>query len=310
MGTNYGLMDGQDATAQIKTPEIQGAPGFGAAVGTVAIQSTGNRNNYWQLSLQNTNTGTSASSDFVITCDTGSDSTDYADFGINNSNGATTPFTAAKAAYYYTTTNELDLGALGTTGKINFWGTGTTAAPAQIAQMVGVASAVDYITLTPSAAGTPGQCVIGVAGTDANINIQISPKGNGSPRVGAWGLAHAIYNFAVDGGADTLITPAVNSTIPANAVLVACTINSTTAVTSGGSATLAIGVAGTGGAANSLLAATGKASFSANAVLNGAVTFAAPLKLTGAGGITVTPAVATITAGVVEIWVQYYIASA
>lgn len=122
-------------------------------------------------------------------------------------------------------------------------------------------------------------------------------------------VAHAQYNFAVDGGADTAITPAVNSTIPANAVIVATTINVTTAVLSAGAATVGVGTGATGGTGTSFLAQTAKASLSLNALLPGAVTFAAPLKVTTAGQITITPAVATLTAGVIEIWVQYYIAA-
>lgn len=121
--------------------------------------------------------------------------------------------------------------------------------------------------------------------------------------------AHAIYSFAVDGGSVATITPANNASIPANAVLVSETINSTTAVTSGGSATVAVGLSNTGGSTTSILAATAKASFSSNAVLNGAATFAAPLKVTGAGNITLTVATAALTAGVIEVWVQYYVAA-
>lgn len=121
--------------------------------------------------------------------------------------------------------------------------------------------------------------------------------------------AHAVYSFAVDGGAIATITPAANASIPANAILVSATINSTTAVTSAGSATVAVGVSNTGGSTNSLLAATAKSSFSSNAVLNGATTFTPPLKVTSVGNITLTVATAALTAGVVEVWVQYYVAA-
>lgn len=120
---------------------------------------------------------------------------------------------------------------------------------------------------------------------------------------------HAKYDFSVDGGAVSTITPATNCTIPTNAVIVSSTINSTTAVTSGGAATIAVGTAATGGATTSFLAATGKASFTSNALLAGAVTYAAPLKVTGAGAITLTVATAALTAGVIEVWVQYYVAN-
>jgi len=88
------------------------------------------------------------------------------------------------------------------------------------------------------------------------------------------------------------------------------TINVTTAVTSSGSATVAVGLAGTGGSTTSLLAATGKSSLSSNACLNGAATFAAPKKVTGAGGITFTIATAALTAGIIEVFVFYWVAAA
>jgi hypothetical protein len=46
---------------------------------------TANVNNYTQVTLQNLNTGADATADFVITADNGSDTVNYADFGIINS---------------------------------------------------------------------------------------------------------------------------------------------------------------------------------------------------------------------------------
>jgi hypothetical protein len=41
------------------------------------------------------------------------------------------------------------------------------------------ASAVDYLTVKPGAAGTPGTVTIGAAGSDTDVNIAITPKGAG-----------------------------------------------------------------------------------------------------------------------------------
>ena len=46
---------------------------------------TANINNYTQLTLQNLNTGSDATSDYVITADNGNDTVNYSDFGIINS---------------------------------------------------------------------------------------------------------------------------------------------------------------------------------------------------------------------------------
>ncbi len=122
-------------------------------------------------------------------------------------------------------------------------------------------------------------------------------------------VAKALYSFAVDGGAVSTITPNGTVKLPANAVIVAATVNSTTAVTSGGAATVSIGTSA-GSAADSILGATGKASLSANAILNGVPVFATPVKLSAAGNITFTVGTAALTAGVIEVVVYYYVALA
>jgi hypothetical protein len=125
--------------------------------------------------------------------------------------------------------------------------------------------------------------------------------------IGMLQVAHAIYSFVVDGGAVGAITPASNSTIPANAILVAATINPTTAVTSAGSATAEVGTAA-GSSATSILGSTAKASLTIDALINGACTFAAPVKMSAAGQIQITVGTAALTAGVIEIFVFYVLA--
>lgn len=118
-------------------------------------------------------------------------------------------------------------------------------------------------------------------------------------------VAYAKYDFAVDGGAIGLITPVVNETIPNKAIITNVIMDWTTAVTSGGSATVSAGTSAGSGAA-SILAATAKAS------LTGLVqTVPIPsdstkfVKLTAAGLVTLTVAVAALTAGVCEMWIEY-----
>jgi hypothetical protein len=122
-------------------------------------------------------------------------------------------------------------------------------------------------------------------------------------------MAKAIYNFAIDGGAISTITPNGTVALPDNAVIVAATINSTTAVTSAGAATVAVGTSA-GSSTTAILGATAKASLSADAVLNGVPVFATPVKLTAAGNITFTVGTAALTAGVIEAVVYYYVAAA
>lgn len=122
-------------------------------------------------------------------------------------------------------------------------------------------------------------------------------------------VAHAKYDFAVHGGAQGTIAPVNSDTIPDNAILIGATINSTTAVTSDGSATVAVGTSA-GSSTTSIKGATGKASYSADAMLNGVPVLATPVKLTAAGTITFTIGAADLTAGVVEVWVYYVVAAA
>lgn len=120
--------------------------------------------------------------------------------------------------------------------------------------------------------------------------------------------ARAIFSFAIDGGAVSTITPVTTVSLPDNAVITGGTINSTTACTSGGAATIAVGTSA-GSSTTSILGATAVASFSLDARLNSAATFAATVKMTANGNVTLTIATAALTAGVIEVHLHYYVAS-
>ena len=124
-------------------------------------------------------------------------------------------------------------------------------------------------------------------------------------------VAYARYSFATDGGAIATITPAVNSTIPDNAIVFGGLLNSTTALTSGGSATVAVGTSA-GSSTTSVKGATAVGSYTADALLATVPVFTAgsAFKMTAAGQITVTIATATITAGVLEVFLFYVVPNA
>ena len=145
-------------------------------------------------------------------------------------------------------------------------------------------------------------------GTPASPSwLQTSGVANSSANgVAPMNVAHAVYNFATDGGAVSTITPALTAAIPAHAVIVIATVDVTTSCTSGGSATIAIGTSA-GSSTTSILAATAVASMGAG-ITNGVPVIATPVKLTAAGNITVTIAVAALTAGVIEVFASYYVA--
>lgn len=123
-------------------------------------------------------------------------------------------------------------------------------------------------------------------------------------------MLHAKYNFSVDGGVVGLITPAVNVTIPANFVIQNVALNSTTAVlAAGGAATVSVGLSAGGAGAAALVAATAKASWSANAFVQGIPvpqTASGWIKMSAPGTVTITVATNALTAGVIEIYVFGY----
>jgi hypothetical protein len=121
-------------------------------------------------------------------------------------------------------------------------------------------------------------------------------------------VAYAAYSFAADGGAISTITPSINSTIPANAIIVGVILNPTTALTSGGSATIAVGTSA-GSSTTALKGATAVASYTLDAVMAGVPVFtaASAVKLSAAGSITITVATAALTAGVMEVFVFYVV---
>tara|TARA_E500000318_G_C3500645_1_gene188216 strand:- start:59 stop:436 length:378 start_codon:yes stop_codon:yes gene_type:complete len=113
--------------------------------------------------------------------------------------------------------------------------------------------------------------------------------------------AHAKYDFAVDGGAASTIVPDNSAIIPDNAVIVRCYSVVTTAMASGGAATLALTAGGV-----TLKAATAfdNGVFDDEDVTEHTVAD----KTTSSTGIQFVIADAALTAGVVEVYVEYYIA--
>jgi len=122
-----------------------------------------------------------------------------------------------------------------------------------------------------------------------------------------------VYDFAVDGGSHSasnqgltgngagVITPAdADITIPENAIITDCITYVTTAMTSGGSATVAIGC---GGAALVAATAFDNGVFDDEDVTHTVVAD----KTTAAGRPTITVATAALTAGVIEVIIEYYL---
>ena len=114
---------------------------------------------------------------------------------------------------------------------------------------------------------------------------------------------HAVYSFASDGGAISTITPVLTCTVPANAIVMNGMINPTTAPVGVG-ASVAVGVSA-GSSNHSILGATAITSLTLDALVV-ATCLATPFKTTAAGLVTVTISGATLTAGIIEIFFEYY----
>ena len=164
--TYLGNSTSSSAVASGNTVLTLGTPSgtFSAAVGSVLGQFSSNTNQYSQLCVQNLNSGSSASSDFVATADTGTDSSKYLDIGINNSTGAATPFAAALACYMYTDQAELDIGALGTSGIVNIYASGGTTTPTKAVAFSGTASTFSG-QIASAVAGTASTSPVSITGT-------------------------------------------------------------------------------------------------------------------------------------------------
>jgi len=117
-------------------------------------------------------------------------------------------------------------------------------------------------------------------------------------------VAYFEYDFAIDGGAVGDIALR-GDRLPNDAVVDRGMIHVNTALTSGGSATIANKILSAG----DVLAAAAVASFSANALLDTVPvgTAATSIRTTSAGlGVTMTVAVAALTAGKFTLALEYF----
>jgi hypothetical protein len=126
------------------------------------------------------------------------------------------------------------------------------------------------------------------------------------------GVLHCRYDFAQQGGAvgpvslfDPLVGPSEAAHLPAGAIITKAMLQVLTSVTSGGAATVALT---TGEVAADLLAATAKATLVAG-LLDGKPdgTAAKSVVLTAERTLQATIAVAALTAGKIDVFVEYIV---
>jgi hypothetical protein len=165
------------------------------------------QNGYSQFNLRNTNTGSSASGDLVITTDNGTDTTNFIDLGINNTgfNDAGWTVNGALDGYLYSSNTNLSVGVAFTNRYLSFFAGGTLAANEKI-----------RVTSTGVGIGTTNTSNIlsvgtGITFTASGINVTgivtaTSFRGDGSLLSGVVsGIQLQQSGSAVVGGAATTI---------------------------------------------------------------------------------------------------------
>jgi hypothetical protein len=85
-----------------------------------AIDGVGNVNSYVQIDVHNSSNGALASSDVIATADSGSDTTQYVDMGVNSSGFSNPAWTVSGPldAYVYASDGNLTVGTAGTKSLI------------------------------------------------------------------------------------------------------------------------------------------------------------------------------------------------
>ena len=116
------------------------------------VSVVGNANSYSQISIQNLSSGSNASSDFIVTADNGTDSTNYLDLGLNNSgyNNPSYNISYAGDGYLYTSNGNIAIGTAFSTANVVFHAGGTT----QANKMFAVNANGSVISYVPFYAGT------------------------------------------------------------------------------------------------------------------------------------------------------------
>lgn len=207
---------------------------------TTGLNLVGNANSFYQLNLQNTNAGASASSDYVATADNGTATTHYVDLGINGSTGSATPFTATNAAYLYSTDSEMDIGALGSGGLITFNVSGGTATPTEKARITANGISTSNIVALGNISATGG-----ISATNFQGNGSLLTGINGMTISATQNIASAsIYVGRASGGVIT--SGNGNATLGDGALASATTAASDVAV---GASALASSTTGSGNTA-------------------------------------------------------------
>lgn len=138
--------------------------------------------------------------------------------------------------------------------------------------------------------------------------LNVSSRGNGviggSQYVGRTKWARAYYDFATDGGAVGAITLRGDK-LPSGAVILSSVIKVDTVVTSGGAATVSIGVQSATDVRAAATLSTAPALDATGNKLGATTRASAPVSTTADKDVVATVAVAALTAGRFSVLIEY-----
>ena len=148
------------------------SPGLTNVLGDFAA----NTNSFSQVNTRNASNGASASSDIIATADTGTDTTNFIDLGINNSGFSTSTWSVNGAldGYLYTSDANLSIGAAGVNKYVSIFTGGTLAANERL-RVTGIGSVGIGTTIPTSRLHVIGDARVGVD-TSQGV-ILTSPNG-------------------------------------------------------------------------------------------------------------------------------------
>ena len=149
-------LSGTETITGAKTFSLATLITLGATASTTPLSLTGSINNFFELNLQNTSSGAAASSDLVITANTGTSTTNFVDLGINGS-GFSGSWGGALDGYLYASDN-------------NMW-VGSSAAGKNLYLTAGNAGATAIVTVGSSLV-TIAQPLITTSGRLKNIQVK------------------------------------------------------------------------------------------------------------------------------------------
>lgn len=154
------------------------------------ISGKGSINNYLQLNIQNTSTGTAASSDLVATADNGSETLNFVDLGINSSTYSSSGILGgANTGYLYTTGSDFVVGNATAAKNLMFFtgGTATTNERMRITGTgnVGIGTSTFNATfpekfVVDAGVTTSVNAIVGKGSIDSYLQLNIQNQSTGS----------------------------------------------------------------------------------------------------------------------------------